>query len=312
MIKTASMKIISDISKITNSDKGAVIAIGNFDGVHRGHQTLINRAKEIAKNKGAPAGVLTFEPHPRRLFQPDQAPGRLTQANLKADRLNEANIDILFSLGFDWDFASQTADEFIQNILIDGLNASHVIVGENFRFGQLRQGDAEMIKKAGIDVDVISPVVDETHERISSSRIRSAIRSGDIDTANNLLGWEWEIRGPIFRGDRRGHELGYPTANVLMKETLHPAYGVYATLVQIEGENEWLPAATNIGIRPMFEVEEGQVEAHILNFPDRDIYGKILRVKPVKRLRGEAKFNSLEELIAQIDKDCEETLSVLK
>ena len=146
---------------------------------------------------------------------------------------------------------------------------------------------------------------------ISSSRIRQALRKGNVDTANAFLGWDWEIQGSIFRGDRRGHELGFPTANVLLKDTLHPAYGVYASVVQIEGENEWLPAATNIGIRPMFEVSEGQVEAHILDFPDRDIYDKKLRVKPVQRLRGEAKFNSLEELITQIEKDCQQVRQIL-
>ena len=158
---------------------------------------------------------------------------------------------------------------------------------------------------------MIDPINDDKGDIISSSRIREKIRKGKIDEANNLLGWEWEIQGSVFRGDRRGHELGYPTANVLMEETLHPAYGVYATLVQIEGEEEWLPAATNIGIRPMFEVPQGQVEAHILDFPDRDIYDKILRVKPVERLRGEAKFNSLDDLIEQMAKDCKAVKQLL-
>lgn len=306
------MNIFSDIKAIPDSAKGAVIAIGNFDGVHLGHQALIKEASKIAKEKGVPLGVLTFEPHPRRLFQPDQAPGRLTPAAIKAKRLKESQVEALFSLPFDWEFASQTAEDFIQNILKDGLNATHIVVGENFYFGQLRKGSAETIQSAGIDVSVIAPITDKTKETVSSSRIRSALRAGDITKANTLLGWEWEMEGTIFRGDRRGHELGYPTANILLKNTLHPAYGVYATLVQIEGESEWLPAATNIGIRPMFEVDEGQVEAHILNFPDRDIYDKILRVKPIQRLRGEAKFNSLDELIEQIEKDCEKTLQVLK
>ena len=133
--------------------------------------------------------------------------------------------------------------------------------GYDFCFGQLRKGSAETIEQAGINVTVIDPINDDKGDIISSSRIREKIRKGKIDEANNLLGWEWEIQGSVFRGDRRGHELGYPTANVLMEETLHPAYGVYATLVQIEGEEEWLPAATNIGIRPMFEVPQGQVEA---------------------------------------------------
>ncbi len=306
------MEIFEQIDNVPERAKGAVIAIGNFDGVHKGHQALIARAKEIAKKLDKPLGLLTFEPHPRRLFHPDEPPGRITPAPQKAKRLDHEGIDYLFSLNFDWDFASQTANEFIQRILSDGLAASHIVVGYNFCFGQLRKGSAETIKEAGIPIDIVEPVNDASDKTYSSSRVRQSLKNGNIDSANEILGWDWEIKGKIFRGDRRGHELGYPTANILLKDTLHPAYGIYACLVQIEGEEEWLPAATNIGIRPMFEVSEGQVEAHILDFPDRDIYDKTLRVKPVKRLRGEAKFNSLDDLIVQMEKDCAQTREILK
>ena len=305
------MQIFKDIKNIPDSAKNAVIVIGNFDGVHLGHQALIHQAAEIAKTTNKKLGVLTFEPHPRVLFQPDLPPARITPSAIKAQKLNSQNIDFLFSLPFDWDFASQTADDFIQNVLKDGLSASHIIVGYDFYFGQLRAGNAETIKDAGIPITSINAIEDKNGKAISSSRIRTNIRKGEIATANKLLGWEWEIQGEIFKGDRRGHELGFPTANVLLKDTIHPAYGVYACLVQIKGENEWLKAATNIGIRPMFEVPVGQIEAHILDFPDRDIYGKNLHIKPIKRLRGEAKFNSLDELITQIDKDCEQVREIL-
>jgi len=298
------MQVYSDINRINSDHQGAVIAIGNFDGVHRGHQALINKAKEVAQANNVPVGVLTFEPHPRQLFQPDQHPARLTPTSLKTQQLNQHGIDFVVSLPFDWDFASQSADDFIKNILKIGLNASHIVVGYDFHFGQLRKGNAKTIKDAGFNADVIEQVSDQNNEPISSSRIRQIIRSGDIAQANDLLNWEWEIQGEVVKGDQRGRELGYPTANVALKNTIHPAYGVYACLVQIEGETEWLPAATNIGIRPMFEVAEGQVEAHILDFPFREIYGKTLRVKPIKRLRGEAKFNSLNDLIVQMEKDC--------
>jgi len=311
LIKTLGMEIFSDISAIPHHAKGSVIAIGNFDGVHKGHQELIKQASHIAKEHGCQLGILTFEPHPRRLFQPDQPPGRITPAAMKARRLSAQGADYLFSLPFDWEFASQTAEDFIQNVLLNGLKAAHVVVGENFCFGQLRKGSPATIKEAGIKVTLVAPVLDSLNEVISSSRTREALRTGQIEKANALLGWEWEIEGIVFRGDRRGHELGYPTANILMKDTIHPAYGIYATRVQIEGEDEWHPAATNIGIRPMFEVKEGQVEAHILNFPDRDIYDKTIRVRPIKRLRGEAKFNSLDDLIIQMEKDCTKALEIL-
>ncbi len=305
------MKIFDDILTIPNDAKNCVIAIGNFDGVHRGHQALIQKAADIAKAENKKLGVLTFEPHPRRLFQPDLPPARLTPAPLKAEKLKYQDIDFLFCLPFDWDFASQTADNFIKNILIDGLNAAHIIVGHDFHFGQLRAGNAETIKNANLPITIVDAIHDEKNDIISSSRIRQNLRAGNIDIANNLLGWDWTIQGSIFRGDRRGHELGYPTANILLKDTIHPAYGIYACYVQIEGEEEWLKAATNIGIRPMFEVPVGQVEAHILDFPDRDIYDKILTVQPVKRLRGEAKFNSLDDLIVQMDKDCTQARKIL-
>jgi riboflavin kinase/FMN adenylyltransferase len=305
------MDLFETTNNIPNDAKGGVIAIGNFDGVHKGHQALIKKAKKIGKEKNIPVGVLTFEPHPRQLFQPDQPPARLTPHILKRERLETHELDFALSLPFDWDFASQSAEDFVQKILIQGLNASHVVIGYDFKFGQLRKGSAETIQKAGIAVDTVSAVKDEKGENISSSRIRQLLRAGDIDETNALLGWEWKIHGKVFRGDRRGHELGYPTANILMKEIIHPAYGVYACKVKIEGEETWLNAATNIGIRPMFEVPEGQVEAHILDFPDRDIYDKILHVKPIKRLRGEAKFNAIDDLIAQMEKDCAQAREIL-
>ncbi len=305
------MKIFNDITAIPTDAKNCVIAIGNFDGMHLGHQALIEQAQEIAKSLNKKVGVLTFEPHPRQLFQPALPPARLTPINLKAQRLEAQNIDYLFSLPFDWDFASQTAEDFIQNILKNGLDAAHIIIGYDFRFGQLRKGNADTIQAAGIDVTIFDAIKDENDGVISATRIRENIRKGHMNGANALLGWEWEIQGQIFRGDRRGHELGYPTANLLLKDTLHPAYGIYACLAQIEGEDQWRMAATNIGIRPMFEVETGQVEAHILDFPDTDIYDKTLRIKPIKRLRGEAKFNSLDDLIVQMDKDCQKTRNVL-
>ncbi len=292
--------------------KGAVIAIGNFDGVHLGHRALLAEAKKMAEAKHAPLGVLTFEPHPRKLFRPDEAPFRITPPSIKHRLLGDCGVDFTVSLDFNWDFASQGAEEFVQKILVEALAPSHIVIGFDFRFGQLRKGSAETIEAANIPVTKFAPAVSGMGEKYSSTAVRQALRLGNIDEANAILGWEWEIEGRIFRGDRRGHELGYPTANVLLGDVLHPSYGIYATLVKIEGEDEWRPAATNIGIRPMFEVKEGQVEAYILDFPDRDIYGRTLRVRPVQKLRGEAKFGSLDALIAQIEADCGQVRTILQ
>lgn len=290
--------------------RGAVVAIGNFDGVHKGHRSLLQKAKKAADHLKTPLAVLTFEPHPRRLFQPDEPPGRLTPPDVKAWRLAQEGVEVLYSLPFDWAFASQNAEDFIHNILKQGTGAAHVVVGADFRFGQLRKGAPGDIHAAGIPVTVIEDQKDQNDIVYSSSRARQALRHGDIQAANEILGWNWEIRGTVTRGDRRGHELGYPTANMPLGETVHPAYGVYAARVNIDGENEWHNAAINIGIRPMFEVPLAEVESHIFDF-NREIYGQTLRVQPVKRLRSEAKFNSVDELKAQMAEDCREATEVL-
>ena len=290
--------------------RGAVIAIGNFDGVHRGHQALLAAAREAADARHIRLGVLTFAPHPRRLFRPDDPPFGLTPVPLKAARLAVAGVDFVVALPFDWPFASQRADDFIRHILQENLSPAHIVVGEDFRFGQLRAGDAELIEAAGIPVTTIPPLMAEADRPVSASLIRQALQKGEIGKANELLGWPWEMRGIVVSGDRRGRDLGYPTANVALGETLHPAYGVYASLVRLEGEDVWRQAATNIGIRPMFELREGRMETFILDF-DRDIYGLEMQVRPVRRLRGEAKFDSLDALIAQMAKDCDAARAVL-
>lgn len=303
------MDCIESLESYTTQDD-CVLTIGNFDGVHRGHQSLLARARQMADERGVKLAALTFEPHPRRLFRPDDPPFRITPAAVKARRLAACGVDVLFSLPFNWDFASQSADEFMARILTNGVRPAHIVVGYDFRFGQLRKGDADTLRQTGFEVSVIDEVGDEGEGPYSSSRVRQALRHGEISTANSILGWDWEIEGVVFKGDQRGRELGYPTANVRLEDTLHPSYGVYASRIQIEGDDTWHMAATNIGIRPMFEVSVGQVEAHILDF-DADIYGKVVRVQPVQKIRGEARFNSLEDLIAQIEKDCDKTRTVL-
>ena len=287
-----------------------VLCIGNFDGVHRGHRTLLAAARSIADESGSPLGVLTFEPHPRRLFRPDDPPFCITPPPVERRLLQSLGVDVLFSLRFDWDFASQSADDFVAIVLRGGIRPSHIVVGYDFRFGQLRTGTAEILRDAGLAVTVVEELADEEHRAYSSSRVRVALRHGDLETANRLLGWDWEVEGKVVTGNRRGHTLGFPTANVELGETLHPAYGIYAGWAMVQGEEVWRPAATNIGIRPMFELPIGQVEAHILDF-DGDIYGESLRVRPVIRIRGEARFASVEKLIEQMRIDCQITRRLL-
>lgn len=304
------MEIIRDIQSVKPHQKGHVIVIGNFDGVHRGHQYLFEKGRFEADRLGKKLYVLTFEPHPRAIFRPDEKPFRLTPGDIKLERLEESAIDGVVVLDFNWDFASLSAQQFIDKVLKNGLEAVHVIVGDDFCFGQLRKGSPDTIAKAGISIDALEKKCDGNIP-LSSSYIRQSLRYGHINEANHVLGWDWEIRGEIVKGDQRGRELGYPTANVPLGHTVHPAYGIYAAWVMIEGEDKWRPSATNIGIRPMFEIPTAQVESFIFDF-DEEIYGKILRIKPVKRLRGEAKFDSLDALIAQMDKDCQQAREILK
>ncbi|MCB9963334.1 MAG: bifunctional riboflavin kinase/FAD synthetase [Rhodospirillales bacterium] len=307
------MKVLTQLDQIPAVARGGIVAIGNFDGVHKGHQALLAVAKEVARAQVLPLVVLTFEPHPRKLFRPDDPPFRITPFPLKQQKLREFGVDYLVALTFDWAFASRSAEEFVRMILQQGLEAAHIVVGEDFCFGQLRKGTIDTLRAAGLEVTAVAPKGQAlSHgEKYASSAVRQALRQGRLEEANQILGWDWEVWGEVVRGDQRGRELGYPTANIALGEALHPAYGVYACLAQIEGEDRWWPSATNIGIRPMFEIKVGQVEAHILEGFDRDIYGKILRVKPVRRLRGEAKFNSLEDLCRQISRDCDDSLRVL-
>lgn len=304
------MKVFETYKSIPDAAQGSVVVIGNFDGVHLGHQALLQDAKKVANTTGKPLSVLTFEPHPKALFRPDDPPYRITPMGLKHERLSECGVDQVFSLPFDWDFASQSAEDFVQNILIDGLKAAHVFVGFDFKFGQLRKGTPQTIIDAGLTVSVIEEVTDQSAGNLSSSHVRQLLRHGKIAQANAVLGWEWELRGEVFKGDQRGRELGYPTANMRLNNTIHPSYGIYAVMARLSGEDQWFMGASNIGIRPMFEVPLAQVETFIFDF-DREIYGQTLRVRPIKRLRGEAKFNSLDDLITQMDKDCAQARDVL-
>lgn len=305
------MQTYTALTGLPQDAQDCVIVIGNFDGVHRGHRALINDAATIARATGKKLGVLCFEPHPRSVFRPDDPPFRLTDHLLRAERLSECGIDHLFVLTFDWDFASQTADQFIDRVLRSGLNAAHIVVGNDFAFGQMRRGTADTLRQSGLPVTIIDKIADEGDGPLSSSAIRQALRLGDIAHANAMLGWDWEMRGMVQHGDKRGRTIGYPTANVALGDVLHPAYGIYAAWVKIGDDPQWHPSATNIGIRPMFAVPVGQIESYIFDF-DRDIYGQTLRVRPVKRLRGEAKFESLDALIGQIAQDCIAAAAILK
>lgn len=290
--------------------KDSVVVIGNFDGVHKGHQRLLQTASDIAQDLGKKLAVLTFEPHPRELFRPDEPPCRITPLQLKAERLELSGVDILFSIPFNWEVASMSAQDFIDSILKQALDAAHIVVGYDFHFGQMRKGTSQTLLDAGLPVTTVSEIKLEDRQELSSSKIRHLLRHGDILEANRLLGWNWEIQGKIIHGDKRGRLLGFPTANMSLGNAVHPAYGVYAAKVRINEEKEWKNAAVNIGIKPMFEIKNAQIETYVFDF-NSNIYEQNMRVRPIRHIRGEAKFSSVEELVMQMEKDCIEIKKIL-
>lgn len=267
------------------------VAIGTFDGVHVGHRQVIADADT----------VLTFEPHPLHVIHPEAEPKLIMPFDIKRDVIEGLGVEELVVIPFDDDFASIPAEEFCGRVLVDGLGAERVSVGENFRFGARAKGDPEMLAaRAEFETRVV-PLVEVDGETVSSSRIRALVAAGEVDAAMRCLGAPFLFEGVVVEGDRRGRELGFPTANIVPDDALvSPGHGVYAAFA------DGRPAAVNVGVRPTFETGRGLlVEAYLLDF-DGDLYGHTLRVAFVGRLRGERRFESAEELVAQMRRDVEE------
>jgi riboflavin kinase/FMN adenylyltransferase len=311
------MRIFRHYQGTPDAFKGAVIAIGNFDGVHRGHQALMAKARRLAAERNAIFGVLAFEPHPQEFFRPGADSFRLTPFRTKARLIAEQGADAMFALTFDAAMAAMSAQDFILDVLVEGLGAGCVVVGDDFRFGRNRAGDAAMLaymgEMEGLDVVVISPVEDERHGKISSSRIRTALKDGRPDEAAALLGHYWTIESRVEHGDKRGRLIGVPTANMRIDDYLAPAFGVYAVRATVIEDDE--PAGrhdgvANFGVRPMFQVDAPIFETWLFDF-DGDLYGKHLAVELVAFLRPEAKFSDLEALRKQILADAEAARAAL-
>jgi riboflavin kinase / FMN adenylyltransferase len=276
------------------------IAVGEFDGVHLGHREVMRGADT----------VLTFEPHPRTVVSPDSAPLLLTTLAAKADLIAGLGIRELVVIPFDGAFASRSAQEFIDHVLVDQLGAEHVSVGENFRFGHRARGDAALLQAQDAFESRVVELVEVQGEVVSSSLIRGLIAAGEVERANAFLGSPFQLRGPVAHGDKRGRTLGYPTANLVPDPALlYPGHGVYAcrAAVELDGEWKWWPAATNVGVRPTFVTGRGLlVEAFLLGF-EGDLYGRELRLAFLERLRGELRFDSVEALVEQMERDVADT-----
>ena len=295
--------------------KGGVVALGNFDGVHRGHQALLAHAAERATALGVKLVALTFEPHPRRFFVADTGPFRLTLPPAKTRLLGEHKVQAVLAQHFDTKFAAVSADAFVDDVLLAGLGARHVVCGYDFTFGARRTGNVEKLRELGtvrgFGVSVLDPVTHEG-EIYSSTRIREALRAGWASEAAELLGHHWEIEGVVEKGDQRGRTIGFPTANVALGEHLRPRFGVYAVRALIAGDpqNKWRDGVANLGKRPTFGKLQENFEVHLFDFT-ADLYGKGMRVALVDFIRPEMKFTGIDQLKAQIGADGEAARKIL-
>jgi riboflavin kinase/FMN adenylyltransferase len=293
--------------------------MGNFDGLHRGHAVLIGQTRELATAAHRPAGVLTFEPHPRSVFFPRGEPFRLTPFRVKERELAGLGIDLLFVIHFDLVFAAKSAEDFIVEVIVGAIAASHVVVGWDCTFGKSRRGTPDMLRAAGLQygfgVTVLEPVRGEGEMVYSSTRIRELLKAGKPQEAAALLGRFWEIDGRVATGDRRGRTIGFPTANLGLDDYVHPAFGVYAVRVSGDGADDPLGGRTvggaaNIGLRPTVGGLVPRLEAHLFD-ADVDLYGRHLRVALVDFIRPEQKFASLDALKAQIAEDAARARAIL-
>ena len=310
------MRIFRHYSELPAAVRGGVVALGNFDGVHLGHQTVIGTALAMARERLVAGGVMTFEPHPRALFAPDLPPFRLTPFRIKARLIEALGADFLLMQHFDRAFAAHTAAQFIDEVLIGALGIAHAVVGYDYSFGRGREGTVETLMaaagRAGFGVTRIGQVNAEDGDVYSSNRVRLALQGGRPQEAARLLGRPWEIEGRVEKGDRRGRLIGFPTANIELADYLRPASGVYAVRAGVDrgGATQWLPGVANIGHRPTFDKADVLLEAHLFDF-DGDLYGRHLRVALVEFLRPERRFDGLEALKAQIAEDCRAAREVL-
>lgn len=289
----------------------SVLALGNFDGVHRGHQVVLKAALKKAADLKLTASVAIFDPHPRRFFQPDAAPFRIMDDNQQIDVLGQLGFDRVHIIPFDESIANMMPREFVETVLCGWANVQHIFVGADFEFGKGRSGDVAILTGIGeqLGFSVSGKGLESAGaEKISSSRIRACLAAGDVASAADLLGRPWAVRGEIETGDQRGRTIGFPTANIPLREYCRPKFGVYAVRMDMNGTSH--PGVANVGLRPTVGGATERLEVHLFDFA-RDIYGKTVEVEFVDFLRPEQKFNGLDELKAQIAADAAVARQVL-
>lgn len=309
------MKIIRDYTFLDPDARGASAAIGNFDGVHLGHLAVIDIARNAGAHIGAPLGVLTFDPHPREYFAPDAPPFRLMNPAAKASRLERIGVERLYQLNFNAALAALSPEDFAKRVISEGFGLRHVVVGSDFCFGKGRSGRAADLKRFGEDMGfgvTIAELVEGAQGQVSSTRIRQALSDGQPREAAAMLGHWHRIEGTVIGGEQRGRELGYPTANMSIDGLHPPRFGVYAVLVRVQDgphQGDYTGVAS-MGVRPMFGENRPNLETFVFDFSG-DLYGATLSVALVDYLRPEVKFEGLDALITQMDKDSAQARTIL-
>ncbi len=307
------MKLIRGAYNLTRPLAASAVTIGNFDGVHRGHQQVISQLQRVARSASLPTVVIIFEPQPIEYFAPDKAPKRLARFREKIAYLKAQQIDYLLCLRFNQELASQSAEDFVQRILVDGLNTKHLVIGDDFHFGKNRQGNFQFLQQHSARFGFI---VDETEtlvidgERVSSTRIRQCIQQDDFDKAAELLGRPYSLSGRIAHGKKLGRKLGYPTINIKMGDKTLIVKGIFAVIVK-GIDNRLLQGVASIGTRPTVNGVDTILEVYILDF-DQDVYGYSVEVEFLYKIRNEEKFDSLAELTTWIAQDTEKAKAFFK
>jgi riboflavin kinase / FMN adenylyltransferase len=303
--------VLSGTDNVPPAARGAALAIGNFDGVHRGHQALLGAVKSAAAAGGGKAGVILFEPNPREFFQPDKPHFRLTPLPRKLELLEQFGLDLAVVLRFDAALAQLSADAFVEQVLARDLGVAHVVVGYDFRFGKGRAGDPEMLRRAGathgFGVTVVAQV-GGAGEVYSSSAIRAELAQGDVAGAADMLGHWWRVSGTVIGGAKRGTILGFPTANIALAPHTALAHGIYAVRAIVDGTRH--PAAAYLGTRPTFDDGAPLLEVFLLGF-EGDLYGKDMTVEFIEHIRADRRFDSAEALTAQMQRDCDRARAIL-
>ncbi len=310
------MKIIDRLENITQPFKNAVVTIGNFDGVHIGHQALFHEVVEKAESIDGTSIAMTFEPHPMRVLKKNNHPPLITLYEQKAELIERSGIDVLICIPFTWEFASLSAEAFIKYLLVAKIGMQAIVVGEDYTFGKNREGNLTLLKsyasQMGYEVivaDWIKAGQSFSGHRISSTKIRELVMAGELEPAHKMLGRHYQIRGLVVKGrDRGGKLLGIPTANINLQDELCPKTGIYA--VTVEYHNRLYKGVANIGYSPTFDDNEFTVEVHLLDF-GTDIYGEKIRVNFIQRIRDEKKFANISELTAQINQDIKAAYKIL-